>query len=184
MIDADVLAREVVEAGEPALRQIAEEFGADMLLPDGRLDRKRLGAVVFADAAKRKRLEAITHPAIRERFARRLVALAAEDFAGIVVFDAAVMIESGNYRNMDRLVVVSTDEETQIARLVARDGISRDEAVLKVRSQMPVAEKALLADYVIANSADRVATEAQVDRVHRALRRLNRDSLRCEESLQ
>ena len=90
-------------------------------------------------------------------------------FAGIVIFDAAVMIESGNYRNMDRLVVVATDEATQAARLRGRDGIGEAEAARRIASQMPVAEKAKLADHVIDNAGDRSATEAQVRRVHAAL---------------
>ena len=169
IIDADVLAREVVAPGEPALAEIAREFGPDVLQPDGALDRKRLGAIVFADAERRRRLEAITHPAIRARFMARLAALMERGFDGIAIFDAPVMIESGNYRNMDRLVVVLTDEPTQRARLTARDAIDEGEAARKIASQMPVADKARLADYVIDNSGDRAATEAQVRRVHAAL---------------
>ncbi|HSE92468.1 MAG TPA: dephospho-CoA kinase [Methylomirabilota bacterium] len=169
VIDADVLAREVVEPGEPALGEIVREFGRGVLQPDGRLDRKALGAIVFADAGKRRRLEAITHPPIRDRFLRHLVDLEARGFHGIVFFDAPVMIESGNYKNMDRLVVVVTDEATQVARLMARDGLSREEALGRIRSQMPVAEKAKLADYVIDNSGDRTQTDAQVRRCHERL---------------
>ncbi len=169
IIDADVLAREVVEPGAPALAEIAAEFGSGVLGPDGRLDRKALGAIVFADPERRRKLEAMTHPRIRERFQQRLDALTTEDFRGLVFFDAPVMIESGNYRNMDRMVVVITDEATQIARLMARDGIEGDEALRKIKSQMPLAEKAKLADYVIDNSGDRAATEAEVRRVYRAL---------------
>ena len=169
IIDADVLAREVVEPGEPALARIAEEFGGEVLRPDGALDRKALGAVVFGDADRRRRLEAITHPEIRARLEGRLAELAARGFQGIVVFDGPVMIESGNYRNMDRLVVVVTDEETQAARLVAREGMPRDEAARRIASQMPVAEKAKLADYVIDNRGDRASTEAQAREVHSAL---------------
>jgi dephospho-CoA kinase len=171
IIDADVLAREVVEPGEPALAEIAAEFGPGVLGPDGRLDRKALGAIVFADPDRRRKLEAMTHPRIRERFQQRIDALAAEQFRGLVFFDAPVMIESGNYRNMDRLVVVLTDEATQIARLMARDGVDRDEALRKIRSQMPLAEKAKLADYVIDNSGDLAATRASTERVFRALSR-------------
>jgi dephospho-CoA kinase len=169
IIDADVLAREVVEPGEPAHADIVAEFGAGVLQAGGALDRQRLGAIVFADPARRQRLEAITHPRIRERLARRLDELAAQGFAGIAIFDAAVMIESGIYRTMDRLVVVATDEATQSARLRGRDGIGADEARRRMASQMPVSEKAKLADHVIDNSGDRAATEAQVRRVHGAL---------------
>jgi dephospho-CoA kinase len=169
IIDADVLAREVVEPGEPALAAIASEFGGEVLQPDGRLDRKRLGALVFAEPAKRRRLEELTHPAIRERFARRLQELTDQGFAGIVFFDAPVMIESGNYRNMDRLVVVAASEETQLERLMARDGIDREAALQRIQSQMPLAEKFRLADHVIWNDGDRVATEGEVERVLAAL---------------
>jgi dephospho-CoA kinase len=169
IIDADVLAREVVEPGEPAYGDIVAEFGADVVRADGALDRQRLGAIVFADPLRRKRLEAITHPRIRECFARRLAALTEQGFAGIAIFDAAVLIESGNYRNVDRLIVVATDEATQGRRLRGRDGLGEAEAGRKIASQMPVADKARLADHVIDNAGDRAATEAQVRRVHAAL---------------
>lgn len=168
VIDADVLAREVVEPGEPAYAAIVAEFGPGILQRDGTLDRKKLGAIVFADPEKRKRLEAITHPRIRERFARRLQELVEREFAGVVIFDAPVMIESGNYTTMDRLVVVVTDTATQRARALERDG-DREEIERRIASQMPLAEKARLADYVIDNSGGREATIAEVRRVHRAL---------------
>lgn len=169
IIDADQLAREVVEPGAPALAQIVAAFGRGVLGPDGRLDRKALGAIVFADADARRRLEALTHPPIHARLTRRLAELTAQKFQGLAIFDAPVMIESGTYTTMDRLVVVITDEATQLARLMARDGIDRTEALRRIRSQMPLAEKAKLADHVIDNSGDRAATEAQVRRVHAAL---------------
>jgi dephospho-CoA kinase len=169
IIDADRLAREVVAPGEPALAEIARVFGSEVLLPDGGLDRKALGAIVFGDPEKRRALERITHPAIRERFVRRLAELEASGFTGVVLFDAAVLIESGNYRNMDHLVVVLNDEPTQLARLMARDGLGDDEALARVRSQMPVAEKAKLADHVIDNSGDRARTAARVREVYAAL---------------
>lgn len=169
VIDADRLAREVVEPGRPAHAAIVREFGAEVLQADGTLDRKRLGSIVFADADRRRRLEAITHPAIRARFAERVGELEARGFDGVVVFDAAVLVESGGYKTMDRLVVVVTDEATELARLMARDGIGRDEALGRIRSQMPLAEKARLADYVIDNAGDRTSTEAQVRDVYRTL---------------
>jgi dephospho-CoA kinase len=169
IIDADLLAREVVEPGQPALAQIASEFGRDVVTASGALDRKRLGAIIFGDPECRRRLEAITHPAIRDRFLARLDELAEQGFVGIVVFDAAVMIESGNYKNVDRLVVVVTDDATQMARLHGRDGTAASENRRKIDSQMPLAEKAKLADYVIDNSGGRDATAEQVRRVFAAL---------------
>jgi dephospho-CoA kinase len=170
IIDADVLAREVVQPGEPALAQVAAEFG-DVLRPDGTLDRPKVAAIVFADPVHRNRLEAILHPAIRDRFLTRLAQLEREGFQGLVIFDAPVMIESGNYKNMDRLVVVVADDATQLARLMARDGMDAATARQRVASQMPLAEKAKLADYVIDNSGDRAATEARTREVHAALLR-------------
>jgi len=169
IIDADRLARDVVEPEQPAWKQIVAEFGGGVVTAEGALDRKKLGAIVFADPERRKRLEAITHPAIRARFQARLDELAAQGFAGIVVFDAPVMIESGNYKNMDRLVVVVTDDATQAGRLQERDGTDEAEGRRKIASQMPLAEKAKLADYVIDNSGDREATAAEVRRVFAAL---------------
>lgn len=168
VLDADALAREVVEPGQPALAAIAREFGPEVLRADGTLDRKRLGAIVFADPERRQRLEALTHPAIRERYLVRLADLEAQGFEGIVVWDAPVMIESGGYRHVDRLVVVVTDAATQRARALGRDG-DRADAERKIASQMPLAEKARLADYVIDNSGDRAATEARTREVHAAL---------------
>jgi len=168
VLDADVLAREVVEPGQPALAAIVREFGHDVLQPDGTLDRKRLGAIVFADPGRRQRLEAITHPAIRDRFLSRLAELEAEGFEGIVVWDAPVMIETGGHKAMDRLVVVTADAATQRARALARDGDPAD-AERKIASQMPLADKARLADHVIDNSGAGAATEARTREVHAAL---------------
>ena len=167
VIDADQLAREVVEPAEPALAAVVREFG-DVLAPDGTLDRKKLAAIVFADPGRRRRLEGILHPAIRARFDARLEALAREGFDGLVIFDAPVMIESGGYKHMDRLVVVVTDEATQRARLVACDADAAD-GERRIASQMPLAEKVKLADYVIDNSGDRAATQARTREVHAAL---------------
>ena len=163
-----MLAREVVEPGEPALAAIVAEFGPGILDPAGRLDRKKLGAIVFADPDKRRRLEAITHPQIRVRLAERLQELIARGFEGLVIFDAPVMIESGTSRHVDRLVVVVTDAATQRARAVGRDG-DRADVERRIASQMPLADKARLADYVIDNSGTPEATIAEVRRVHRAL---------------
>jgi dephospho-CoA kinase len=169
IIDADLLARQVVEPGQPAWREIVEEFGRDVLSTDGTLDRTKLGGIVFADPERRKRLEAITHPAIRARVRERVDELAARGFAGIVFYDAAILIEALGHQDMDRIVVVMTDEATQVARLRGRDGTDDGQGRRKIASQMPLAEKVKLADYVIDNSSDREATAEQVRRVYAAL---------------
>ena len=168
VLDADVLAREIVEPGQPALQAIVREFGPEVLTADGHLDRKRVASIVFAAPEKRKTLEAITHPAIRERFLARLAELEAEGYEGLVFWDAPVMIESGGHKAMDRLVVVVTDAATQLERAVGRDG-DRADIERRIASQLPLAEKARLADHVIDNSGDRAATETRTREVHAAL---------------
>jgi dephospho-CoA kinase len=167
--DADQLARDVVTPGQPAHAAIVAEFGVGMLQPDGYVDRKRLGAIIFADAAKRKRLEAITHPAIRTRWDRILRVYEEEAYSGVVFWDAALLYETAGARLMEKMVVVFADPATQLARLIARDGCTEAEARARIASQMPVAEKAKLADYVVDNSGSLPETERQVREVHRAL---------------
>jgi dephospho-CoA kinase len=159
----------VVEPGEPAYEKIVTEFGPEVLQADGQVDRKRLGTLVFADEAKRKRLEGFTHPEIRQRQAGILAELVTEGFDGIVIFDAALLVEAGGAPNMDRLVVVSADDASQRKRLMLRDNISQEDAAQRIRSQMPLADKVKQAHYVIDNSGSREATERQVKEVHEGL---------------
>jgi dephospho-CoA kinase len=168
-VDADALAREVVEPGTPAHARIVAEFGKGVLQPDGRLDRARLGGIVFPDPDRRKRLEAITHPAIRARFEQIMADLERQGFDGILIWDAALLVESGGHNKMDKVVVVTTDPATQLARLMARDGSTEEAARARTASQMPLAVKARVADYVIDNSGSREETEARVREVYRAL---------------
>ena len=169
IVDADLLARDVVMPGQPALAEIAAEFGPDVLQADGSLDRKRLGDIVFGNPEKRRRLEQITHPAIYLRQQRILSVYEEEAFEGVVLWDAAVLIESGGHKRMDKLVVVLTDPATELARLMARDAMTEDVARTRIAAQMPVADKAALADYVIDNSGSRAETERQVRDVYARL---------------
>jgi len=169
VIDADLLAREVVMPGQAAHARIVEEFGRQVVHEDGSLDRKALGAVVFADAAKRKRLEEITHPAIGLRQQRILSVLDEDAFEGVVIWDAALLFEGGGAAKMDRVVVVYADPETERRRLMERDGLNDADARARIGSQMPIAEKAKLADHVIDNSGTREETERQVRAVYGAL---------------
>ena len=169
VIDADLLAREVVMPGQAAHARIVDEFGPQVVQADGSLDRKALGALVFGDAAKRKRLEEITHPAIGARQQRILSVLDEEAFEGVVIWDVALLYEGGGAAKMDRVVVVYADPETERRRLMERDGLSDADARARIASQMPIAEKAKLADYVIDNSGTREETERQVRTVYGAL---------------
>ena len=150
--DADAIARSVVEPGTPGLAAVVAEFGPDVLAPDGSLDRVALGRVVFADAARRARLEAILHPPIIAEQDWLIAEVAARDPQAIVVVDAALMIESGGYKRFDALVVVHCDPEVQLERLMRRNGLTREEALQRVAAQMPQAEKLRYADYTIDTS--------------------------------
>jgi dephospho-CoA kinase len=169
VVDADEVAREVVEPSEPALAEIRSEFGDGVLGADGRLDRKALGALVFSDPERRRKLEAITWPRVMARTMERLAALAArgEDLA---VVSAALMVESGTYRNYSGLAIVICPEPEQIRRLMARDGIDEAAARARLAAQRPQAEKAALAQLVIDNGSTPGQTRAQVIDWVRAMR--------------
>jgi len=143
VVDADALAREVVAPGQPALAEIAAAW-PKVIAPDGALDRKRLGAIVFADPAARTRLEAITHPHIQVLGTERLAALAGACHA-LALYEATLLVESGRWRAFDGLIVVTASTETQLARAMARDGLSRSQAEARVRAQLPTEEKVRIA---------------------------------------
>ncbi len=168
VIDADELAREVVEPGQPALAEIVTRFGSDMLDPTGRLDRKKLGALVFSDERARDDLNAIVHPRIAAAGQR---AIARYEAAGhsLVLYEAALIVEKRLYTAMAGLVVVSVPEQTQRARLMARDDIDAEAADARLAAQAPLAEKLAVADHVIDNTGTTEQTRAQVERVWRAL---------------
>jgi dephospho-CoA kinase len=150
VIDADQVARDVVAPGEPALAAIVTEFGATILRPDGTLDRARLGERVFADPDARRRLEAITHPAIIAR-ARAQVAAAAAAGARVVFYEAALLVETGSHRSTDAVIVVAASPATQRRRIIARDGLTEAQAEARLGAQAPLADKLALATWVLHN---------------------------------
>lgn len=163
LLDADVLAREVVEPGQPALAEIARRFPG-VVRPDGTLDRAALGARVFANPEERAALNAITHPRIQEAFARRTAELAARG-EKLVIYSAALLVENRLHEWMDGVIVVTAPPEQQKRRLMERDRLTEAEAGARIASQLPTAEKAKHATWVIDNSGPLEATRAQVDRV-------------------
>jgi len=171
IVDADQVAREVVEPGEPALQEIVRRFGPEILNEDGALNRKKLGEIVFADPARRKELEAITHPAIRARMRERVAALAAEDPDRLIVADIPLLFEGGLQRQYECVLLVYVPREIQKERLMKRDGLTEAEAEKRLAAQMDIEEKKRLADYVIDNRGTLAETERQVDEF---LRRLDR----------
>ena len=152
LLDADATAREVVLPGTAGLAAVVKEFGPEVLQTDGTLDRKQLGAVVFGDEQKRRRLNAILHPRIIEKQDQILQQWESEEPNGIGIVDAALMIESGGYKRFDKLIVVHCRPEVQLERLMLRDGLSCDEAQKRIDSQMPQEEKQRYADYLIDTS--------------------------------
>jgi dephospho-CoA kinase len=165
VIDADAIAREVVEPGEPALAALAERFGTDILTPDGRLDRAALAARAFVDDASKKDLEAITHPAIAARFLQR-IADAPED--AIVVHDVPLLVEAKRGADYAAVIVVEAPLDVRLTRLEAR-GVPRDDAQQRIALQASDEERREVATYVIDNAGDLDALEPQVDEVWRKL---------------
>ena len=166
VVDADRLAREVVEPGEEALSRISEAFGSKVLNSDGTLNRAALGQIVFADQGARRTLEAITHPAIRRRAEESLARL---QQAGVetAFYVAPLLFEAGSAANYSEIWVVYLDRETQLERLMGRDGLDREQALARIASQMPMEEKKLLGRRVIDNGGTKAELEAQVMRLWR-----------------
>jgi dephospho-CoA kinase len=163
VIDTDVIARDVVQAGQPALQEIVHQFGADILGPDGRLDRRRLRELVFADDPKRRSLEAILHPRIR-REAIRQSAAAGGDYQIIVV---PLLVESPMRKFMDRILVVDCSEQTQLERLLERDTETEEQARRILAAQASRKARLDIADDVLDNDGTKQEAAAQVEHLHR-----------------
>lgn len=169
VIDADALARQVVEPGSPSLARIAAQFGPGVLAPDGSLDRKRLAARVFADPGARRALEAITHPAIRQAMVAETLRLAAAGHE-LVIYDTPLLYEVGLDAALDAVVVVWAPRAVQRDRLVRRDGLGPAEAEARLAAQLPLDEKAARADFVVENAGEPAALAAKADRLLADLR--------------
>lgn len=165
VIDADVIARDVVRPGQKAYTEIVNRFGRWVLGEDGEIDRVRLGALVFEDEKARKDLEAITHPEIVREIARRVRDIRQEKDPSLVVIDAALLFESGLSQSMDRNILVTASPDIQMRRVMERDGLSEVETRRRIASQMPSEEKLKLAHFVIDNSGTREETARQVHEV-------------------
>ena len=164
VIDADVLAREVVARGTDGFEAIVTAFGEQVVGPDGELDRKKLGATVFADANARKILNGIVHPRIFARSSDRIRELGAEGRA-VVCYEAALLVENGMSEAFRPLVVVAVPLTVQVDRVMSRDGLNRVEAMARIAAQLPLAEKVAMADYVVDNSGTLSELEMRTDGV-------------------
>lgn len=172
VVDADYTAREVVIPGAPGLEAVVAAFGSEVLRQDGTLDRAKLGGIVFPDQKKRELLNSLLHPFIIARQDELLDEWEKEDPSGIGVIDAALIIESGGYKRLDKLIVVHCRPEVQLARLMARDGLSEAEARQRVAAQMPQEQKCKYANYLIDTSDGFDSTRERTIEVLKQLREL------------
>ncbi len=173
VIDADELAREVVKPGKPAWREIVNTFGKTVLNPDRTLNRHALGAIVFPDKTKLRQLERIIHPRVAREQARLTRQAARKNPDAIVIYDVPLLFEAGIDKRVDKIIVVTTDKETQIARLKKRNAFSRAEAIRRIRNQMPLTHKVRRADFVLEGTLKpaslRQAVHALIRRLHATL---------------
>lgn len=170
-LDADQLAREVVEPGTPGLARIAERFGSGVIASDGSLDRARLAARVFGDPEALRELNGIVHPAVRDRFARRLAAARIADPDAVIVYEIPLLVESGSPVGADLVVIAEAPEALRAARLVELRGMAPEEAKRRIASQASDAQRRAVADRVIDTSGTLADTLAQVDALWDGLRR-------------
>ena len=169
ILDADQMARELVKPHTPAWRKLVKVFGKDILREDGSLHRKKLADKVFTNLRQRKLLNQILHPRIRKEMERRAKEIGQKDPEAVVVIDAPLLVELGDHRKMDKLIVVTSTQTQQIERLKERDGISSEEALRIFSSQMPVEDKVKLADFVIRNEGSFQETKKKTKEVFQEL---------------
>ncbi|WP_163970194.1 dephospho-CoA kinase [Oceanobacillus halotolerans] len=162
VIDADKISREVVTPGEKAYNEIVQTFGKEILRDDLTIDRKKLGEIVFSDEGKRNQLNQIVHPEVRKKMIQRRDAFVNAS-VNAVVLDIPLLFESKLTSFADKIIVVAVDEKVQLQRLMERDNYTKEEAKMRIQSQMPVAEKAKMADAVINNNGTKAETYAQLE---------------------
>jgi dephospho-CoA kinase len=169
IVDADHIAREVVQKGTPAWRAIVAHYGPRILRPDGQIDREALGALVFHDPDAKEALNRMVHPAVGEKMQAEIQRLAARYPEDLLVLDVPLLIESGWHAFLPLVILVYVPESVQKTRLMRRDGLSSTDAEARIRAQMPIEAKRAHADYIIDNSGSREATRRQVMAVYRRI---------------
>lgn len=170
VIDADEVARDVVRPGSEGLNEIVARFGKTVLREDGSLDREALGKVVFSDAAARQDLNMITHPRIGMEMMARAAQAGAEGHP-FVIYDAALIVENGLHHALQGLIVVACRPETQLQRIMSRDGLSETDARARIEAQLPLAQKIAVATWVIQNDGKLEDTRAQAEHIYAELTR-------------
>ena len=169
IIDADQLSRELVRPGHPALKEIVDAFGEDILEPSGNLDREALAKIIFDDTENKSALEEILHPKVIVREQEIYLSISASNPSAIVIVDAALLIESGNYKNVDKVIVVQSREEQQIQRILSRGFQSYDQAIARIKNQMSFEEKSKYADYILDNQSQAEDLRQKVQEIYAKL---------------
>lgn len=171
VLDADKIVHELLEPGQEAWTEIIQRFGQGIQRPDRTIDRRALGSLIFNDKEKRAWLNACLHPRVFSVYTTQAARLKMRAPDALLLFDAALLIEAGYHKNMDSLIVVYAEPEQQLERLMARDGFTREEALVRIASQMPLSEKRALAEHVIDNSGTRENTEHQARKLFAQLKK-------------
>ena len=166
IIDADDIARELISPHKPLWRKVIDYFGEEIRKGDLTIDRLKLGQKIFAGKAEREALDRMMHPEIKREIDRRRREIRRGNPDAVVLVDAALLIETGTFREMDKVIVVSARKRNQMRRLVDRDGFSKEEAMCRIRAQMPLKEKLKYADYVINTDGSREEIREQVRKIH------------------
>jgi dephospho-CoA kinase len=169
VIDADVIAHDLLVKGTRTYLKVVEAFGNEILASDGSVERRKLGEIVFNDSGKRILLNGIVHPDVRNEVLRRVCKFEESLPGGIIIVAAALLIESGHHKLYDRLIVVTCDPNLQLARIVSRDGLTIEQAKARMAAQIPAEEKLKLADYTIETSGTLKETREQIEAIYRDL---------------
>jgi dephospho-CoA kinase len=169
VIRNDEIGHQVIEPGGEAYAGVVQEFGSAVMSPDGGIDRRKLAALVFRDPRRLAKLNALVHPPVRARTRQLLAAYEASHPRGVAVVEAAILVETGSYRDYEKLIVAVCSVEQQIERALARDGVTREEVLERLSRQMPLEEKVKYADYLVDTSGTKEQTQARVRAIHETL---------------
>ena len=173
IIDADKLSRELVRPGQPALNEIIENFGDDILDSNGNLNRGELAKIIFKDANKKSSLENILHPKIIKMEQEEYARISNSDSSAIVIIEAALLIESENYKNVDKVIVIQSNEAQQLDRILSRSDLNRDQAEARIKNQMKLEEKNKFADFLLENNSTPEILRQNVHELYKKIQALN-----------
>ena len=168
LIDADKIVHDLLDTDQPVWREVVAHFGSIVQGPGGAVDRRKLGEIVFQAREEREWLNRCIHPRVFEAYQTQVKHLSERQPGAVIVLDAALLIETGYHKYMDKVIVVYAREEQQLERLMARDGLTREQALARIKSQMPLSDKRTFADHVIDNTGDREETVRQARSVFEA----------------